>query len=105
MLRNLFKKAFGTESFRLVRKEAPQTSHEAAKTVDTANLEYRVYEAIQSFGQDGCISDEVLQLFPHSPYSSVTARYRALYEKGYIEIIGTRKGHSGKPQRVMRAKP
>lgn len=103
MLKNLIGKVFGTQAFKLVRKQAPHTSHEAAQKVDTAKLEYLVYEAIHSFGEAGCISDEVLDKFPTSPYSSITARYRSLHDKGFIEIIGTRKGRSGKSQRVMRA--
>lgn len=94
---------FGTKPFKLVRKQDPATSHQAAEKVDTAKMEYLVYEAIHSFGENGCISDEVLEKFPYAPYSTITARYRALHDKGYIEIIGVRKGRSGKNQRVMRA--
>ena len=94
---------FGTEAFRLVRKEDPITSHEAAQGVDTTKLEQIVYEAIKGF-PDGCISDEVLDALPEHRYSSVTPRYRALLDKGFIEITGTRLGRSGKKQRVMKVK-
>jgi len=93
---------FGTEAFKLVRKEDPSTSHEAAKGVDTTKLEQIVYEAIQSF-PNGCISDEVLDALPDYRYSSITPRYKALLQKGFIEITGTKDGRSGKKQRVMRA--
>ena len=93
---------FGTEAFRLVRKEDPTTSHEAAQAVDTTKLEQIVYEAIKGF-PNGCISDEVLEALPNYRYSSVTPRYRALLDKGFIEITGTKDGRSGKKQRVMRA--
>jgi hypothetical protein len=93
---------FGTEAFRLVRKEDPITSHEAAQGVDTTKLEQIVYEAIQSF-PNGCISDEVLEALPDYRYSSITPRYRALLDKGFIEITGTKDGRSGKKQRIMRA--
>ena len=102
MLKDLFGKVFGTDAKKLVRQESPVTSHEAAQKVDTAKLEKLVYEAILSFGEQGCISDEVLDKFPKAPYSSITARYRSLHDKGYIEIIGVRQGRSGKNQRVMR---
>ena len=92
---------FGSPAFKLVRKEDPATSHEAANLVDSTKLEKMVYEAIKGF-PDGCISDEVLQLFPQYPYSSITARYRALLDKGFIEITGTRNGRSGRKQRIMR---
>ncbi len=94
---------FGTEAFKLVRKEDPTTSHQAAQSVDTTKLERIVYEAIQSF-PNGCISDEVLEALPDHRYSSITPRYKALLQKGFIEIVGTKEGRSGRNQRVMRAK-
>jgi hypothetical protein len=93
---------FGTPAFKLARREDPTTSHEAAQGVDTTNLERIVYEAIQSF-PEGCISDEVLEALPHYRYSSITPRYKALLQKGFIEIVGTKEGRSGRNQRVMRA--
>ena len=93
---------FGTEAFRLVRKEDPITSHEAAQGVDTTKLEQIVYEAIKGF-PNGCISDEVLEALPDYRYSSITPRYRALLDKGFIEITGTKDGRSGKKQRIMKA--
>jgi hypothetical protein len=93
---------FGTAAFKLVRKEDPTTSHEAAQAVDTTKLERIVYEAIQSF-PNGCISDEVLEALPDHRYSSITPRYKALLQKGFIEITGTKEGRSGRNQRVMRA--
>ena len=93
---------FGTEAFRLVRKEDPITSHEAAQGVDSTKLEQIVYEAIKGF-PNGCISDEVLEALPDYRYSSITPRYRALLDKGFIEITGTKDGRSGKKQRIMKA--
>ena len=92
---------FGTEPFKLVRNQDPTTSHEAAQAVDTTKLERIVYEAIQSF-PEGCISDQVLEALPNYRYSSITPRYKALLEKGFIEITGTKEGRSGKKQRVMK---
>ena len=94
---------FGTEPFKLARTDSPETSKEAAQTVDSTKLEQIVYEAIKGF-PDGCISDEVLDALPEHRYSSVTPRYRALLDKGFIEITGTRLGRSGKKQRVMKVK-
>ena len=93
---------FGTEPFKLVRKEDPITSHEAAQGVDTTKLEQIVYEAIKGF-PNGCISDEVLEALPDYRYSSITPRYRALLDKGFIEITGNKDGRSGEKQRVMKA--
>jgi hypothetical protein len=95
---------FGTSPHKLVRRDDPVTSFESAVKVDTTKLEQLVYVAIGSFGSNGCISDQVLEMFPTMPYSSVTARYKALFDKGLIEIIGTRQGKSGRNQRVMKVK-
>ena len=95
-------KFFGTEPFQLARNEDPDTSKDAAKKVDTTKLEQMVYEAIKSF-PDGCISDEILEKYPQYPYSSITARYRALLDKGLIEVSGVKRGRFGRNQRIMRA--
>jgi len=92
---------FGTPAFKLVRKEDPTTSHQAAQAIDSTKMEKMVYEAIKGF-PDGCISDEILELYPNYPYSSITARYKALLDKGFIEISGVRTGKSGRKQRVMK---
>ena len=94
---------FGSPAFKLVRKEDPVTSHQAAQAVDSTKLEQIVYEAIKGF-PDGCISDEILDALPDYRYSSITPRYRALLDKGLIEITGTKEGKSGKKQRLMKAK-
>ena len=94
---------FGTPAFKLARREDPTTSHQAAQAVDTTKLEQMVYEAIKSF-PDGCISDEILEMYPNYPYSSITARYRALLDKDLIEVTGVKRGKFGRNQRVMKAK-
>ena len=93
---------FGTAPFKLVRNQDPTTSHQAAQAVDTTKLESLVYEAIKSH-PDGCISDEILAMYPNYPYSSITARYRALLDKGFIEVTGVKRGKFGRNQRIMRA--
>jgi hypothetical protein len=94
---------FGSPAFKLVRKEDPTTSHQAAQAVDSTKLEQMVYEAIKSH-PDGCISDEILEMYPNYPYSSITARYRALLDKDLIEVTGVKRGKFGRNQRVMKAK-
>jgi hypothetical protein len=96
-------KFFGSPAFKLVRKEDPTTSHQAAQAVDSTKLEQMVYEAIKSH-PDGCISDEILEMYPNYPYSSITARYRALLDKDLIEVTGVKRGRFGRNQRVMKAK-
>jgi hypothetical protein len=110
MMRDIFdnmkqsmERFFGTEPFKLARREDPSTSHQAAQAVDTTKLEQLVYEAIKSF-PEGCISDEILEKYPNYPYSSITARYRALLDKGFIEVSGVKRGRFGRNQRIMKAK-
>ena len=94
---------FGTLPKFLVRKNHPLTSHEAAKKVDTQNLERIVYEVIKSH-PDGCISDEVLAQLHTLPYGSVTGRYAALKRKKLIYTTDEKRdGKAGRPQYVMRA--
>ena len=95
-------KFFGSPAFKLVRKEDPATSHQAAQAVDSTKLEQMVYEAIKGF-PDGCISDEILAMYPQYPYSSITARYRALLDKDLIEVTGVKRGRFGRNQRIMKA--
>jgi hypothetical protein len=99
------KPSFGTEPRKLVRREGTDTSVDAACKVNTNVLEKLVYSEIKSHGETGCISDDVRGAFPHLPYSSVTARYKALIDKNLIEDTGERRqGNSGRSQRVLRAK-
>jgi hypothetical protein len=95
-------KFFGSPPFKLARTDSPETSKEAAQTVDSTKLEKMVYEAIRGF-PEGCISDEILGMYPQYPYSSITARYRALLDKGLIEVTGVKRGRFGRNQRVMKA--
>lgn len=97
-------KHFGTPPKFLYRKEGPDTSRESAEQVDSTRLERLVFETIRSFGQQGCISDEVRDRNPGYPYSSITARYKALLSKGYIIDTGERRiGKSGRKMRVMKS--
>ena len=93
---------FGTDPKYLARTDDPDTSHEAAESVDTTMLEALVYSAVYAH-PEGCIQDEVLAMYPHKPYSSITARFRALLDKKLIEDTGLRKkGRSGRNQRIVK---
>lgn len=96
-----FKSIFGTAFKKLVRRNDPQTSFDAAVFLDTTRTEQLVYETIKGF-PDGCISDDVVAALPGLAYSTVTSRYRALITKNLIEIDGTRRGKSGRQQRIMK---
>jgi len=79
------------------------TSLAAYHALPVTDLEELVCRAIASFGIEGCISDQVRDLFPSLSYSSVTARFSALEEKAMIFRAGdTRPGESGRRQKVMR---
>jgi hypothetical protein len=93
---------FGTFWQKLARRNAEVTSIQAAQQVNTVTAEELVYQTIATF-DDGCIQDQVLDALPHLPYSTVTGRFRALLDKGYIQTTGeTRPGRSGKQQRVLK---
>lgn len=86
----------------LYRRDGADTSHEAAHSLKLTELEQLVLDTIAEFGTQGCISDQVQDRLTNLAYSSVTARFKALEEKGLIEIIGKRPGKSGRSQRIMR---
>ena len=91
-----------TPAFKLYRKSDPETSKDAAESLDVTAMEAIVADAIWQFGERGCISDEVCDLLPHHRYSSVTARYKQLKEKGVIVIDDRkRKARSGRGQHIM----
>jgi len=95
---------YGTDPTELYRAEDPDTSAEAAHSVDTSYLERVVHEAVVASGAAGCISADLLAKFSYLPYSSVTARFSALERKGFITCgPDKRVGPSGRKQRVMRA--
>lgn len=100
-LADVFSRVFGTADFKLYRPNDPETSREAARSVNTPRLEQLVYETIKDYGAAGCISDDVRATHPTLAYSSVTARFKALAEKGLIRYEGRRRGASGRSQRVM----
>ena len=50
---------FGTEPHKLSRTADPQTSRDAAHSIDTTRLEELVYDTIRGAGPRGIISDEV----------------------------------------------
>jgi len=95
---------FGVSSLAFARATDPDTSQDAAKSFDPNAMESKVLEVIQSYGQDGCIKDQILQHFPADAAPTVTPRLAPLMRKGWIEDTGERrKGNSGRNQRVHRA--
>lgn len=92
-----------TPAFKLHRKDGPDTSQEAAEHLNVSGMELEVLNVIAEY-DNGVISDTVVHRFGAERYATVTARYKALMEKGLIEDTGERRtGMSGRKQRVMRA--
>ncbi|QDP62487.1 MAG: hypothetical protein Unbinned5079contig1000_14 [Prokaryotic dsDNA virus sp.] len=93
---------FETPAYKLYRQTDPQTSREAAQSLEVSAMERAVAEAIKSFRAAGCISDQVLDALPQHRYSTVTARYKQLKEKGIIFVDDRKaKGSSGRGQLIM----
>jgi hypothetical protein len=94
-----------TPAYKLVRNDDPSTSHAAAEQIDANRMERKVLEVIKRYGKEGAISDQVLFVLEYYGYSTVTARYKQLKEKGLVIVDGTkRKGKSGRQQLVMWSK-
>ena len=93
---------FDTPAYKLYRKEDPETSKEAAKSLGVSEMESVVASTIRDFGAAGCISDQVVDALPHYRYSTITARYKQLKEKGIICVDDRKiKAESGRNQLVM----
>lgn len=93
---------FDTPAYKLYRKEDPETSKEAAKSLGVSEMESVVASTIREFGAAGCISDQVVDALPHHRYSTITARYKQLKEKGIICVDDRKiKAESGRNQLVM----
>ena len=78
-----------TERHTLHRRNASETSIEAAYTVPLGKMEALVYKTIDDFGTSGCIQDDVLEKLSNYPYSSVTARLKSLESKKLITRCNT----------------
>ena len=99
---DLFERYFGTEPKKLVRTNDPDTSHAAADSVDTSQLESMVYEVISKY-PDGCIADDVERELAHLRSHSITPRFAPLMRKGFIVDTGERRiASSGRSQRVVK---
>ena len=99
---DLFERIFGTHPKKLVRTDDPDTSHAAANSVDTSQLESMVYEVISKY-PDGCIADDVERELAHLRSHSITPRFAPLMRKGFIFDTGERRiASSGRSQRVVK---
>ena len=102
-MKDSMERFFGTEPFKMVRKDDPDTSMDAAEKVDSTTLERQVYEVIAKH-PDGCIAEEVMSHFPNHGVQTISPRFAPLLRKGLIEDTGKRrKASTGHSQRVLKA--
>jgi len=94
-----------TEPHMMARNSDPETSHAAARTLDTNQMEALVLNAIAQF-PNGCIADDVREMFPDIRRHSLIPRIAPLLRCGAIIDTGeTRKAKSGRGQRVVKFVP
>lgn len=87
----------------LARSTDPDTSHEAADSLDPTDLELIVLNAIRKY-PNGCIGEQIERDLSNIPYRTISPRFKPLTDKGYIIDTGERrKASSGRTQRVMLA--
>ena len=90
--------------FKLFRKDAKDTSVEAAKSILIAlpNIEAAVYEYAAMRGTKGFTDDQMNEHF-QTHKSTYRARRSTLVEKGFIEDSGMRvKGPNGRNMTIWR---
>ena len=93
---------FDTPAYKLVRRDDPETSHAAAESLPVSDMERIVADTIARFGATGAISDQIVDALPHLRYSTITARYKQLKEKGIICVDDRKqKAESGRQQHIM----
>lgn len=85
----------------LFRKSDPDTSVEAALSIDTTEIEGYVLEAIKQ-RPEGCIADDVIKELSGLSSNTITPRFATLIRKGLIIDTGERRrAVSGRNQRVV----
>ena len=84
------------------RRTDPETSKQAALSLDPTEMETLVLEVIRLF-PDGCIFDDIVHMLPTIREVSISPRLKPLQKKGLIEATGElRQGKSGRNQKVLR---
>ena len=90
------------DAYKMVRTTDPDTSIDAAISIDPTKLEKEVLNAVRHFGESGATMDQVDDVLPQLRIGSISPRFRPLIEKGFIKVDDrTRKGmYSNKQQRI-----
>jgi len=84
----------------LARHTDPDTSHEAAASIDANRMEMIVLEEFMS-AKNGLTAEELSDRLPGLPLNSITPRIAPLVRKGYLIPTGRRKFSSGRSQPVL----
>jgi len=89
-------------AYKMRRNSDPQTSKDAAISLDPTKLEKEVLNAVRHFGESGATMDQVDDVLPKLRIGSISPRFRPLIEKGFIKVDDrTRKGlYSNRQQRI-----
>jgi len=61
-----------------------------------------ILSVVLKSGKRGIIAAEIVEELPHLPYGTATSRFQPLLRMGKIEVIGRRKGPSGRMQKIWR---
>ena len=87
----------------LARSTDPSTSHSAAASFNTTDIETTVLKAVASF-PDGATLDDVMSVLSDMSVVTVSPRFRPLMTKGLIRDTGEKRmGKAGRKQRVVQA--
>ena len=98
---NIFKSIFNNAGG--VRLTDPETSVDAALSIDATKMEQVVLDVIKSF-PNGCICQDIESALPHIRTSSISPRIKPLVKNGLIVETGEKRpGFSGRNQKVVRA--
>lgn len=98
---------FGTEPHMLRRNDGPDTSEDAAQSVDTEQFETLAYKIILEHGLDGCTMDQLREAFKERapPLTQFVNRRTGIHQKGLVLVTPTcRRGVSGRRQYVYIAR-
>jgi hypothetical protein len=103
----LIPETFGTEPHEMVRAGDPDTSRAAARTVDTVTLEEKVFNIVVSFGERGCIGDDVAaQLDKQHRRWSIWSRIAKLVQRKQLWLTGEKRlAVTGRYQQVVAVMP
>ena len=89
-------------AYKMRRNTDPQTSKNAAISLDPTKMEKIVLEAVSQFREQGATMSEIDRMLVTIPLTSISPRFKPLIEKGFIKVDDrTRKGmYSNKQQRI-----